>query len=522
MSTQSEIEKNTFTIGLKLWTFRLISFWLISVILSIIQIPTILGNWINFGFLITYELGAVLAFYLMFEPIIWILRKLKNKLAHILVVIFLGILGSSALITVIYENFGIALGTPFAYVVWLFLSSLFIGLEIELDIRIANRVLGFKPITVIIWGIVGGVSGFLFSIPVYIIAASMNIGIAISFDVLLAGAALTGSATSLVSVFGREERLSQSIPQIMQYSTLVSYLQIPKSVFLDKLSLTGEPRGGFTDLIAARERMEKSIPWAILSWALALIIIPPMVFGNMSLSSLVFGTIASIASAFGVFLFTTTVVIIYSDYKNHRKMWSKFWELTRLFSISENQFTLEYIHRLVFRFPGGEFRDRRKHLDADTIELLNKYGFPSELPETAESKQELGVSVRAYHQARIAVDNLKSHSKKTADRIELINRATKEIESIKTLSSEKCRSSIAKAHLFTTMVEHSILPYELISDILAVESLPSEKREIMVDFCTDRLHEMDETPKHVIPDSLKWLPAIYVLCLGLAALLLGI
>lgn len=522
MSMPIEIEKKSVWIGLKLWTFRLLSLWILSVILSIIQVPAVLGNWTNFGSLISFELGAILGLYLMFEPIIWIFRKLNNKIAHICITVFLGIIGSSALVIVIYENFGIALGTPIAYGVWLFLSALFIGLEFELDIRIANRVLGFKPITVIIWGVVGGVSGFLFSIPVYIIAASMNIGFAISFDVLLAGAALTGSATSLVSVFGREERLSKSIPKVLQYSTLVSHLQIPKSEFLDKLSLTGEPRGGFTDLIAARERMERSIPWAILSWALAIIIIPPTLFGSMPRASLIFGLIASIASAFGVFLFTATVVIIYVDYKNHRRMWSKFWELARLFSINENQFTLEYIHRMVFRFPGSESRDRRKHLDADTFVLLNKYGFSSELPETAEGKQELNVSVRAYHQARIAVDNMTAHTKKTANLIELVNRATKEVESMQTLSDERCRTSIAKAHLFATMVEDSILPYELISDILAVESLPSAKKNNIVDYCTARLHEIDETPKHVIPDSLKWLPAIYVLCLGLAALLLGI
>ncbi len=91
----------------------------------------------------------------------------------------------------------------------------------------------------------------------------------------------------------------------------------------------------------------------------------------------------------------------------------------------------------------------------------------------------------------------------------------------KSLIPKDIRQELAIGTLYASVYDNSDIPVEMFKDIAPLLIRDWKHEPEICSQCIDQLAVLEDTPKRIIPDSLKWLPAIFPIALWIVTVLLS-
>jgi hypothetical protein len=385
-----------------------------------------------------------------------------------------------------------------------------------------------SPFTLLLWWFVAGsASGALLTLVGIVILAYLGIVVE-SMALLFLTAVLTGGISAGVSVLGRYERVSPTPSYITTYSMLLASFKNHQSHFLDEITDLGNHDNEPIDYIDARELLEDHIPGGMTSLAVASFFV--LITGMSLYSQSRLGEFDFVSDTFLIIMSGVLVIVfvmflknalkVYRQYQNWRSIWSRLWNIVKLFSMGQDSTILEtaYIESYDYKRNPLMFEEDKESFIRG---IMEKYGMVETIPKNETDMNRLLINAILYDSCKLALENASEISKSLEDELGLLKKAQMLLSQIKLLSAPDSRAVITQALFYSGVVDYADLPRTILMDLRPLFKRGLTKNDDLLEMSLSQLESIEATPKRALPDSLKWMPAIYAVSLWIVSIFLG-
>ncbi|MHA1863612.1 MAG: hypothetical protein ACTSWA_07575, partial [Candidatus Thorarchaeota archaeon] len=210
---------------------------------------------------------------------------------------------------------------------------------------------------------------------------------------------------------------------------------------------------------------------------------------------------------------------VYNNYKVWRQLWCDFWDLMKLVSMSRESAAMEYGFRAIDKYL-HKIDFERDDTDQLIEKIVEKYSLSITIPTDSERKKRVMLNICLYHICKDALDNPNPKFLELQQKLHFQERANNIINAIQDLTSADAHTDLAIATFFATLPNTYKLPVEMFNDLepLLTRNWIADSEDYSLS--VNQLEYLEGTPQRIIPDSLRWLPAIIPISLWLASILL--
>ncbi len=517
--------------SIKVWSAKVI-------ILSVVSFVSIISFQIISGLTITINnqqisqiiVGNITA--LIFVRLLHILYyKMKSKIEriweHSLGGFLVSALFFTLVVTAIIQNqvaytlqgYGPVLASLFMFVAY---GSTFFWLtEERIDAFLHNTIL-----TTLTWFVAGGISAGAFTLVVNLILVTFNILLFENPLIMLGTGIVTGGVVTALSVIGREQTLGRVEGYVTMYSIILANLGKRNSNLLDSV-LHGDNQEITLNPSESMEWMEYNIPWLLVYISLTVfmtfvtilnILVPPPTL--YPLGPVIFFVAFICYYSFFTFKVFKHTIGKYRGYQEWRRIWSDFWDLVKLFTMSKDATAMEYTHR-VSNYSLSEFSLQSQNLIERIEELKVICEVNEKVPNEIEEQKVMFVNLILYGKLKKILNEQSPIAELLENELGLRGKARVILDRTKSLIQQDIGQELAIGILYASVYDAFDIPVEMLRDIAPLLTRDWQHEPEVCAQCIDQLAVLEDTPKRIIPDSLKWLPVIFPIALWLVTIILS-
>jgi len=394
-------------------------------------------------------------------------------------------------------------------VIWTILSAIqFIGFPYlteefaEVVDDSLERFLTSLPVVMIIWMCLGAWSGLLILEALTETLEMMGFGEFQDSGQLLSSAIIFGASLAVISVSGRKERLTIINPKISAYVHVMRKLAITDSLFISSIRKKGEPTYLRFDHIKAQNSMEKLVPWALLTISLTwyrIVKVPFIEIGELIFTGVfAFGAIAIIIGIFRQIYW----------YRRWRRVWSDWWNLLGLLSLSTDYLAIEYLYHLDHS-DNLVLLDNVKDMKDELKDQIDRFSLKFDDTTTDDEIKRFYVNIELYELSKRKIERPKRQITEADKQTGIFSKASKMFSEINLDEVINSRDSLVRILLYANVHDEFDLPISMYEDISYLFKDETIERTELVEFSNEQLKLLEETPSIAVPSSVKWLPVIY-------------
>ncbi len=516
--------------SIKVWTTKVIILSIVGIVL-VATLQIISGMTISFDLqqivqIVTGNIMALIIVQLLYTMYMILNSKVERLWKHTLI----GFLITSLLYTFIVMSIlldqvaYILLGYgPVLISIYLFVaySATFIWLtEDRIDTFLHHNV-----VTTLTWFVAGGISAGALTLVVNLILVSFNISLFENPLILFGTGIVTGGLVASLSVIGRQQTLGRVGGQVTMYSNLLTRLGKKNSILLDSI-LQGNNQEISLNPSETREWMEYSVPWLLTFFSMTIFFIVTAIISILEPSStanlldplIIIGFILYIG--FITFKGFKATYGKYRGYQEWRRIWSDFWDLVKLFTMAKDATAMEYTHR-VANNTLSELDLQSQDLNGKLEELMEICEMKEKIPNELEEQRTMFVNLILYIELKEMLTESGPKAELLENEMGLRGKAKSIFDGTKLLILKDIRQELAIGILYASVYDDSDIPVEMFKDIAPLLTRNWKHEPEICSQCIDQLTVLEDTPKRIIPDSLKWLPAIFPIALWVVTVLLS-
>ena len=336
---------------------------------------------------------------------------------------------------------------------------------------------------------------------------------------------VTGGLVASLSVIGRQQTLGRVGGHVTMYSNLLIRLGRKNSILLDSI-LYGDNQEIILNPSETREWIEYYVPWLLTFFSMTIFFIVTAIFSISEPPPNAYPLGPVVIIVFTCYLGFITfngfkaTYRKYRGYQEWRRIWSDFWDLVKLFTMSKDAAAMEYTHR-VANNALNESNLHSQDLAKKLEELMEICEIKEKVPKEIEEQRTLFVNLILYGELKEILAKPSPNTELLENELGLRGKANTIFVGTKSLIPKDIRQELAIGTLYASVYDDSDILVEMFKDIAPLLTRDWKHEPEVCSQCIDQLAVLEDTPKRIIPDSLKWLPVIFPIALWLVTVLLS-
>jgi len=247
------------------------------------------------------------------------------------------------------------------------------------------------------------------------------------------------------------------------------------------------------------------------------VLVPPLDFNPLTSVLLVFFICYLAFFTFRIFKHTYGK---YQGYQEWRRIWSDFWDLVKLFTMPKDALVMEYTHRIGDdSLIGLNLQSQSLTEKLEELKVVCKIN--EKVPNEIEEQKVMFVNLILYDKLKNTLNEPSSFAELLENELGLRGKARVILDRTKSLIQQDIGQELAIGILYASVYDDFDIPVEMFRDIAPLLNRDWQHEPDVCSQCIEQLAVLEETPKRIIPNSLKWLPVIFPIALWLVTILLS-